>query len=74
MGGLSQRINDKHVSIASHILFSADAMVGLQMIPSVAEGSNFIVNVDLTTSGGGVLDCPLVVTLLPMAGTAMCKT
>ena len=49
-------------------------MVGLQMISSVAEGSNFTVTVNLTTSGGGVLDCPLVVTLLPMAGTAMRKT
>ena len=59
----------------SHILVSADAMVGLQMITSVAEGNNFMVTVELTTSGGGVLDCPLVVTLLPMADlTAMCKT
>ena len=50
-------------------------MVSFQVIPSVAEGSNFMVTVDLTTSGGGMLDCPLVVTLLPVADlTAMCKT
>ena len=58
----------------NHILFSTDATVTLSPIASDAEGNNFIVTVNLTTSGGGVLDCPLVVTLLPMADTAIGKT
>ena len=60
----------------NHILFSTDATVTLSSIASVAEGSNFIVTVDLTTPPmQGSLDCDLVVTLLPMADlTAMCKT
>jgi len=74
MDGLSQKVNDGQISIASDILFSADATVSLQMIPSVAEGSNFMVAVFLSTPMQGSLDCDLVVTLLPMAGTAMCKT
>ena len=61
-------------SFHNHIPLSADATVTLSPIASDAEGNNFIVTVNLTTSGGGVLNCPLVVTLLPMAGTAMRKT
>ena len=54
-------------------LFSADASVSLQTIPSVAEGSNFMVVVALATPGVGTLDCAVVVTLLTATGSAVGK-
>jgi len=69
---LPQRVNTQ-TGFHNHILFSSDAMVSLQMIPSVDEGRNFRVNVFLKTPRGGNLDCDLVVTLILTNGTAIGK-
>ena len=56
------------------VLFSADATFSLQTIPSVAEGSNFVVMVELATPFGmGTLDCAVVVTLVTTPGSAVGK-
>ena len=56
------------------ILFSADATFSLQTIPSVAEGGDFIVTVELATPFGmGTLDCDVVVTLVTATGSAVGK-